>query len=323
MSSKHLIHPELIDIVDLLPKIDFNAENLPEIRAELMGQFQKISSKTVISEFDEIETSEFLIPGFENNPEVRILVYTPKNIEGKLPAFFHIHGGGYVLGTPEMVEGRNKLLALEVECVVISVDYRLAPETPYPGPIEDCYTALNWVHLNAEKLSINPNEIAIGGESAGGGLAACLAILARDRGEIPILFQLLIYPMLDDRTCVLENPNSVYGGYVWTPASNYFGWESMLGHAPGLENIDSYVAAAREEDLSSLPPAYITVGSVELFFEENIEYARRLMAAGVITELHVTPGAFHAFDSILPEAGISEQFERGYFKALKQAFTVY
>lgn len=323
LSSKHLIHDELIGIVDLLPEIEFNVENLQEIRANLLDRFNLISSKESTSEFDEIETREYVVPGLSSSPDIRIIVYTPKIIKKSMPAFFHIHGGGYVLGTPEMVEERNKKLAIEVECVVITVDYRLAPETPYPGPIEDCYTALKWVHQNAKKLNINQNEIAVGGESAGGGLSACLSILARDREEVPILFQLLIYPMLDDRTCVIENPNSCFGEYVWTPPSNYFGWESMLGHKPGLKNVDSYVAAAREEDLSGLPPTYIGVGSVELFLEESIEYARRLMASGVITELHVIPGAFHAFDSILPEAEVSKEFERSYFFALKQAFTEY
>lgn len=201
----------------------------------------------------------------------------------------------------------------------MTIDWLLKP--PYPGPIEDCYTALKWVHSNATELGIDPNKIAIGGESAGGGLAACLALLARDRAEIPIVFQLLIYPMLDDRTGLSADHNPIFGEFCWTPASNRFGWESMIGQKPGGDDVSQYVAAARADNLSNLPPTYISVGSIELFCEESIEYARRLMAAGVLTELKVIAGAYHGFDSFVPNAIVSQDFETSYFEALKNAFS--
>ena len=206
-----------------------------------------------------------------------------------------------MLGKPEGSQGRNQSLASELGCVVVSVDYRLAPETPHPGPIEDCYAALKWMHAHADELGIDPARIAVGGESAGGGLAACLALLARDRGEIPLVFQLLIYPMLDDRTVTEAEPHPFAGAFIWTRDSNRFGWTSLLGCEPGGDEVSPYAAASRATDLKGLPPTFIAVGSLDLFLEEDLEYTRRLLRAGVSTELHIYPGAYHAFNMV-PDA---------------------
>jgi acetyl esterase/lipase len=220
-----------------------------------------------------------------------------------------------------MTDARNRLLARELGCVVVSVDYRLAPETTFPGAVEDCYAALRWLHAEARTLGVDVGRIAIGGESAGGGLAASLALLARDRGEVPLAFQLLIYPMLDDRTGVTVEPSPTVGEFGWSRESNRFGWASLLGRDPGGADVSPYAAAARAEDLAGLPPAYIAVGTLDLFLEENLEYARRLMRAGIPTELHVYPGAYHGFQGMAPEARISKAFVNDYFAALTLALS--
>jgi acetyl esterase/lipase len=183
--------------------------------------------------------------------------------------------------------------------VGVSVDYRLAPETPYPGPLDDCYAALRWAHDNAAELGIDPARIGIYGLSAGGGLAAALALLARDRGEVPLAFQLLDCPMLDDHQITPSiNASELY---VWSAASNEFGWRSYLGARYGSDDVPPYAAAARATDLAGLPPACLVVGSIDGFRDEDIDYAQRLNQAGVPCELHVIAGLPHAYQ-MAPDA---------------------
>ncbi len=230
---------------------------------------------------------------------ISVRVFTPVGGDPELmhPAYLHLHGGGYVMGSASGADAEKAALAAELACVVASVEYRLAPESPHPGPVEDAYAALRWLHENAASLRVDRTRIAIGGESAGGGLAASLALLARDRGEIPLVFQSLIYPMLDDRTVTAE-PHPFAGELVWTRDDNRFGWSSLLGVEPGSDGVSPYAAPARAEDLSGLPPAFISVGTLDLFIDEDIVYAQRLIRAGVPCELHVFPGAYHGFDSV-------------------------
>lgn len=211
-----------------------------------------------------------------------------------------------------------KNLVTQLGCAIVSVDYRLAPETPHPGPVEDCYAALKWLYTNAADLGVDVGRLAIGGASAGGGLAAGLGLLTRDRAEVPLAFQLLIYPMLDDRTAVTTDPHPYTGEFIWTAEANHFGWSSLLGQEPGSEGVSPYAAAARAESLAGLPPTYICVGALDLFMEEDIEYARRLVRAGVPTELHLYPGAYHGFN-MMPGAQMSLAYERDYLNALRRA----
>jgi triacylglycerol lipase len=200
----------------------------------------------------------------------------------------------------------NGPLAIELNCAIVSVDYRLAPETVFPGSIEDCYAGLAWVFANAAEQGFDTARIGVMGESAGGGLAAALALLARDRGEYPLAFQQLIYPMLDDRNGSGAEPHPFVGEYVWTPEKNRFGWEALLGHAPGGADVSPYAAPARATDLSGLPPTFLYAGALDLFLEENLDYARRLARAGVPIEFHLFPGAFHAFE-LQADAYVSRQ----------------
>jgi acetyl esterase/lipase len=239
--------------------------------------------------------------------------------QGPVPALLHIHGGGYVLGVAEGSGPSSVRTAAEVGCVVVSVDYRLAPETVAPGAVEDCYAALRWLYTEADDLGIDRSRIAAGGESAGGGLAAALALLARDRGEYPLCFQLLIYPMIDDRTVTPASGSPNTGEFVWTRSFNRFGWRSLLGEEPGGAGISAYAAPARADNLADLPPTYISVGALDLFLDENIEYARRLLNAGVPTELHVLPGAYHGFE-LAPEARVTKLAETERRSALARAF---
>jgi acetyl esterase/lipase len=248
---------------------------------------------------------------------VRVLIYQPKKPQGLMSGYLHIHGGGYVVGEPEIAMPRNQLYAGELNCTVVSVDYRLSPETAFPGPVEDCYAALKWLHANADALGVDKDRIAIGGESAGGGLAAGLGLLTRDRGKIKLCHQQLIYPMIDDRSAVAKHP--VAGEFIWNKNANHFGWSAMLGHPPGRAKESPYVAAARAKDVSGLPPTYISTGALDLFLEENLEYARRLMRAGVPVELHVYPGAIHGFDGV-PSSRLAKQHARDQLEALRQAF---
>jgi triacylglycerol lipase len=224
---------------------------------------------------------------------VRILFYTPPASSAALkPAYLHIHGGGYVMGGPIMGDGTNRILSERLGCVVVSVDYRLAPETAFPGGLEDCYAALAWLHKEAEALGVDRARIAVGGESAGGGHAAALAQYARDKEEYAICLQVLDCPMLDDRTGSTTAAHA-NGVYVWTPESNAYGWRSYLGTAPGGPDTPKYASPARMDDLSGLAPAYVAIGALDMFLEESLDYARRLICAGVPTEMHVIPGVFH------------------------------
>ena len=203
-----------------------------------------------------------------------------------------------IIGTAAMSAATFSPLAPALDIVVVSVDYRLAPETPFPGPQEDCYAGLAWLFANAETLGVDPARIAVMGESAGGGLAAALAQMVRDRGDYTLCGQILIYPMIDHRTggdaCPYRNPAS--GEFVWTRGSNRFGWESLRGNYALDDDRIGWFSPTRAADLAGLAPTYIAVGMLDLFVDEDMDYARRLNVVGVPCEFHAYPGAFHAFD---------------------------
>ena len=315
MTSLHLVDPDLLGPLQAFPELVLTPENLPAYRAGASKQLAAVPPQP-----SHATVSEHFISGPADAPPVRVLMYRPAERIASRPALLHIHGGGYVLGSPDMNGNENRLLADSLGCIIVSVDYRLAPDTPHPGPLEDCYAALTWLHTNAAELNIDPERIGIKGESAGGGLAAALALMARDIGEFVVAFQHLIYPMLDDRTGVSGDEHPFAGQFVWSRAANRFGWDSLLGQSAGSDVANaSYAAAARAQQLAALPPTYIAVGALELFLEENLEYARRLTRAGVPVELHVYPGAYHGFDALAPTAQVSLRARHDSTEALRRA----
>ncbi|BBY06629.1 alpha/beta hydrolase [Mycobacterium noviomagense] len=237
-----------------------------------------------------------------------VRLFRPAGVIEPAPALLWIHGGGYVLGRARMDDAWCRRVADTLAITVASVEYRLAPEFPYPAGLEDCYSALTWV---AELPAVDPTRVAIGGASAGGGMAAALAFLARDRGEVAPVLQLLAYPMLDDRSAANPtNPNY----RLWDPACNRFGWSAYLADA------DPQVAVpARRDDLSGLPPAWIGVGTHDLFYDEDLAYAERLNRAGVPCSVEVIPGAFHGFDRVARKASVSQAFFASQCASLRAA----
>jgi len=264
-----------------------------------------------------VTTREAVAPGVGDGPDVPVKLYEAGTSASR-PAILWIHGGGYMFGTGLGNDPRLAQWAGALGCVVMSVDYRLAPEHPYPAALDDCSAALAWAVANADELRIDPARIAVAGASAGGGLAAALALLERDRGQHALAYQLLIYPMLDDR---MTTASSALDTVVWTPAANTIGWRAYLGQDPGATDLAPYAAAARVVDLSGLPPAWIGVGTLDLFRDEDIDYARRLLAAGLSTELHVYAGAPHGFESICPDTAIARRCDAEIDAALTRALT--
>ncbi len=250
--------------------------------------------------------------------DLLVRVYRPRDADTSSAALYWIHGGGMVLGDVSMDDAHCADIAAELNIVVVSVDYRLATELPYPTPLDDCKCGFDWLAENAESLGVDPLRIAMGGASAGAGLAAGLALLARDRGSSQPCFQLLRYPMLDDRN---DTPSShaITDFRVWNRAANLLGWGAYLAGNDAAADVEPYAAPARATDLSGLPPAIVTVGDLDLFLDEDIAYAQALLAAGVPTELHVYPGSFHGSYSMVPHADASQRWRRDEMAALRRA----
>ena len=241
-----------------------------------------------------LDVDELLVPGPEGAPEVRVRRYRPADHEGPLPALVYAHGGGFVVGSLDLYDADCRRFAAEAGALVVSVDYRLAPEHPFPAGLEDCYAVLAWLAGNAEELGVDPDRIAVGGESAGGGLSAGLALLARDRGGPRLCLQLLGIPELDDRL-ETESMRMLVDTPITSVPNGEISWDSYLGEGVrGTDRVSPYAAPARATDLSGLPPAVVTAYELDGLRDEDIAYAQRLMSAGVPTELRVYPGAFHA-----------------------------
>jgi len=263
-----------------------------------------------------VEVSERTAEGTEGAPGPRVVIYERSDRQRPSGALLWIHGGGLVLGRPEQANTWCSALAADLDVLVVSVDYRLAPEHPFPDGLTDCYDALVWLNDRAAELGVDPGRIAVGGDSAGGGLSAALCQLVRDRGGPAVCFQLLNYPMLDDRT-VLRTDHDGRGEFVWTPASNRFGWTSYLNQEPTPDDAPVHAAPARTADLAGLPPAWIGVGELDLFLDEDVDYATRLEAAGVPCELHVEPGMYHGADQLLLKNQRMEEYRNRMVAALR------
>ncbi|MFF1903519.1 alpha/beta hydrolase [Kitasatospora sp. NPDC058218] len=272
---------------------------------------------------DRVQYEDRTVPGPAGSPDVAVRVYRPTGSgtgEGGAgrPGILYIHGGGMITGSVRTDHRQVLPLVEAVDAVVVSVDYRLAPEHPHPAPVEDCYAALCWMADHAADLGIDPARLALYGGSAGGGLATGVALLARDRGTPGVAFQMLPYPMLDDRNTTPSSHEITDIG-IWDRVANLQGWQSLLGDRAGTEDVSPYAAPARARDLRGLPPTFLDVGDLDLFRDEDIAFANRLMQAGVPVELHVYPGGIHASELLAPDAELSTRITGYRTAALRRA----
>jgi acetyl esterase/lipase len=316
MSFRERADQAILPVLDLVPPIDLTGD-IPAARRVIDAARRELIA--ALPDIPEVRTRDVHVPGAAGDPDVLVRIYEPVEGGHSGAALAYIHGGGMVLMSVDDTDFHCKRIVRDVGCLVVSVEYRLAPEHPYPAALHDCYAALAWLHDHAGDLGVDRGRIGVGGLSAGGGLAAGVALLARDRGEVPLCFQWLVYPMLDDRN---ETPSSheITDPNVWNRASNEAAWAAYLGaRAGGAVPLHAAPARAGVDDLRGLPPAYVDVGELDLFRDEDIAYAQRLLQAGVPTELHVTPGAFHASEMYGPDADTSRRIERARTEALRRA----
>lgn len=308
MSTRHLVDPEILPLFDLIPAFDFTAELLPIIRAQGEERFVFLEQPVLTPEVRTIAGPD---------GPLDIYWYDPAPGTTGRAALLHIHGGGMIIGSAKSMQHGPAGIAAALEIPIASVDYRLAPDFPFPAPQEDCFAGLAWLAENAAELGVDPARIGVIGESAGGGLAAATALMARDRGGPALAAQYLIYPMLDHRTggpeCRHNNP--VTGEFIWTRNSNQFGWGALQGSYSANDDRKGWFSPSLADDLAGLPPCWIGTGSLDLFFDENLDYAKRLTAAGVPVELHVYPGAVHAFNAIA-ESRLAKAFMRDLLGAI-------
>ncbi|KPI22628.1 hypothetical protein OK074_7166 [Actinobacteria bacterium OK074] len=280
----------------------FRLETIGELR-ERAGIFRL--SDDELSRDGAFEIEERAVPGPKGAPDISLLICRPTHVAGLVPALYHVHGGGMIIGDNRVGVTEPLEWAAELGLAVISVEYRLAPEHPHPAPVEDCYAGLVWTAEHAAELGIDAERIVVVGASAGGGLTAALALLARDRGGPALFGQMPLCPMLDDRNDTVS-ARQMAGRGIWDCGANETGWTALLGAARGGPDVSPYAAPARATDLSGLPPAFIDVGSAETFRDEAVTYATRLWQAGGRAELHVWPGGFHGFDLMAPQAALSQ-----------------
>jgi acetyl esterase/lipase len=312
MTTRHLVDPDLLPMLDAFPPMTLSAASLPMIRQALPAMMAARPLPDL-----PVSCNEVHIPSGETGRTIRCLLIRPLTAKANLPAILHFHGGGHVLGLPEMNKPQLMRWAAELGCLILSVDYRLAPETPFPGPMEDGYDALRWLNEQADVLSIDRHRIAVSGESAGGAMAACLSLMARDRGEFSIAFQHLEAPRLDDRLAKPKAANPFTGEFVWTRENSAFCRKAYLGG----NQTSPYASAARANDLSRLPPAYIALGSLDLFVDECLAYAGRLTRSGISVELIIYPGCFHGF-KMAASARVTKRAEDDNIRALGRALAL-
>lgn len=303
------VNPDLRSIAVLLPNFV-----RPWTRNVLQAALKRMKPKIP----EGMRVATYHVPATDTGPSIRLLAFDRGETAGIRPALIWMHGGGYVIGTPEQDLDLMRILLDRLDVTIISIDYRLAPEHPFPAPLDDCHDAFCWIVAHADKLGIDPDRLIVGGQSAGGGLAAALVQRAVDSGPVQPVFQLLVYPMLDAMT-VARSDHAGTGWFMWTPASNQFGWKSYLGSDPRSGHYPAYAVPATRGDLRGMPPAWIGVGTLDLFYAENRSYAERLNEAGVACELYIEEGAYHGFDLVCPTATATKRFYGSMLSALEGA----
>jgi acetyl esterase/lipase len=316
MSRRHLIDPEMSPPLEaLLEAIPGGFNSVPDILRR-RATVEAMLSAIEVPDNPNVSKEDRTVPGPAGDPDISVRVYRPVNAEGAVPGIFFIHGGGMILGSVEGEDPVATRICDQVGAIVVSVEYRLSPEHPHPAPVEDCYAGLVWMASHAEDLGFDPDRLAVYGGSAGGGLTIAVCLAARDRGGPAVKYMMPIYPMIDDTNMTRSSQEIIDIG-IWDRAGNVEAWAWYLGGKPA----DQYAAPARAEDLAGLPPAFIDVGTVDLFRDEDIAFAQRLMAAGVPTELHVHPGSYHAAETFAPEAALAKRIWAIRLDALRRALT--
>lgn len=287
---------ELAPWISMVPQLDLT--DIAGTRRDLLGLLDAARESPPVGD---LTVEDRIIPGPDGAPDVRLRIYTPAGRPGPFPAMLFLHAGGFVFGSIEHEDATARSIADGADAVVVSVDYRLAPECPYPAALDDSYAALSWLHRNAAELNVAPTRIGVGGASAGGGLAAATALLARDRAEVPLCMQYLEVPELDDR---LDTPSmrAYTDTPIWDRHKAELSWQAYLGGAV----VDGYAAPARAADLAGLPPSFVAVAQFDPLRDEGIDYAQRLAQANVPTELHLYPGTFHG-SFLVAEAQVSRR----------------
>jgi acetyl esterase/lipase len=314
MSRRDLIDSEaLVPLTGLLEALPGGFNAIPDI-VQRRATVEAMLSGIEVPDNPNVTKEDRAVPGPEGDPDITVRIYRPRNATGTLPGIYYIHGGGMILGDVAGEDPVSTMICDQIGAIVVSVEYRLAPEHPHPAPVEDCYAGLKWMAANAAELGFDPDNLAIYGASAGGGLCIATALLARDRGGPALKFIMPIYPMVDD-TNTTESSHEITDIGIWDRSGNIEAWAWYLG---GKEP-DQYAAPTRAADLSGLPPAFIDVGTVDLFRDEDIAFAQRLMAAGVPTELHIHPGSYHAAETFAAEAAMSKRIWALRLDALKRA----
>lgn len=311
------VHPDLKATLEALDPsmIPTDLASIPAMRANheaLLAQLQQLipHSTTVTTTDHQVAT--------DDGSEILLRLYRPVDVDVRLPVLVWIHGGGMIGGSVAVDDWYCEALVDGVGCAVASIEYRLAPEHPHPIPVDDCTAALGWVAANGDALNLDPSRLAVGGASAGGGLAAAVVLRNRDTAGPTIKFQYLMYPMLDDRA-ITPSSQAFSNIPTWSREHNANGWHALLGERYQTHSVDAYAAPARATDLSGLPPTLIQVGELDTFRDEDIDYATRLLQAGVSTELHVYPGAYHGWELANPTADSTTSVYTERNKALRRA----
>ncbi len=292
-------------VLDLIPPGMIDLRDVPRTRAMAEAMLKAAASRA--TPVAGVTVQDHMVPGEDDRRALLLRLYTPAGADRPGPAMLYMHGGGFVLGTVEQFDAQCRQMAADSGVTIASIEYRRAPEHPYPAPLEDCHAALAWLHGEADALGLDPARIGIGGTSAGAGLAAGLALLARDRESCPVAFQVLEAPMLDHR-CIAPSSHAVDHPKVWNRAANLAAWALYLGdHARG--EVAGYASPAIAQDLVGLPPAYVCIAAHDLFLDEAFDYARRLLEAGVPCEFHAYPMGFHGSPRMLPVAPASQRWK--------------
>lgn len=310
--SKHLIAKEYqLPIIDKI----FEACQYPFDKNPLIGMIGE--SKSLPG------SQKVTIKGMDGN-DIDLYIWKPTELtrKGPLPILYFMHGGGYLIGDANTMATKPEVLTNGLQAILVSVNYRLATVAPFPADLHDAYSGLEYIHDHAAEYGADPTRIVILGESAGGGLAARLALYNRDHGRVPLCGQALTYPMLDSRTGSDKDPmpDPFAGQLVWTPSYNQFGWDTLLGGQKLADDQLPYFSASLAMDLSNLPPAFIAVGTLDLFCMSCLDYTARLSCAGVNAEMHTIPGVFHGFDLLNPDSPQTTQYNQLRIAQIKRMF---